>query len=65
MAHQWRGVINEYREYLDIDADTPVVSLGEGGTPLIFAEHLSDRVGANVHVKFEGMNPTGHLKTVA
>ena len=62
MAHQWRGVINEYREYLDIDADTPVVSLGEGGTPLIFAEHLSDRVGANVHVKFEGMNPTGSFK---
>lgn len=62
MAHQWRGVIDEYREFLDIDADTPAVTLGEGGTPLIFAQHLSDRVGANVYVKFEGMNPTASFK---
>ena len=62
MAHQWRGVIDEYREFLDIDDTTPAVSLGEGGTPLIHAEKLSERVGATVFVKFEGMNPTGSFK---
>ena len=60
--HQWQGVINEYRELLDIAPDVPAVSLGEGGTPLIHAEALSARVGAQVYVKYEGMNPTGSFK---
>ncbi|SEC04795.1 threonine synthase [Paramicrobacterium humi] len=62
MAHQWRGVINEYRDRLDVSDATPVISLGEGGTPLIEAKALSARTGARVFVKFEGMNPTGSFK---
>jgi threonine synthase len=41
---------------------TPVVTLGEGGTPLIEAHHLSAMTGVRVFVKFEGMNPTGSFK---
>ena len=35
MAKQWRGVISEYRDRLDITSDVPVITLGEGGTPLV------------------------------
>src|SRR5215217_3062754 len=59
---QWRGVLNEYRDRLDVTEKTPIVTLGEGGTPLIPADALSHRTGAKVWVKFEGMNPTGSFK---
>ncbi len=62
MAHQWRGVLREYADRLDISDATPIISLGEGGTPLIEAHALSHRTGAKVWVKFEGMNPTGSFK---
>jgi len=62
VAHQWRGVLREYAERLDISEATPIISLGEGGTPLIRADALSNRTGARVWVKFEGMNPTGSFK---
>ena len=62
MAHQWRGVIAEYRDRLPINENDVVVSLGEGGTPLVPACELSDRVGASVYLKVEGMNPTGSFK---
>jgi threonine synthase len=62
MAHQWRGVLREYADRLDISDATPIITLGEGGTPLIPAEALSRRTGAEVWVKFEGMNPTGSFK---
>ncbi len=62
MAHQWRGVLREYADRLDISESTPVITLGEGGTPLIPADALSRRTGARVWVKFEGMNPTGSFK---
>jgi len=58
----WRGVIEEYREYLPVDADSPVVTLLEGGTPLVPAPRLSERVGATVWLKVEGANPTGSFK---
>lgn len=61
MAHQWRGIIAEYADRLPIGSDR-IVSLGEGGTPLVAAEALSERVGADVHVKVEGANPTGSFK---
>ena len=59
---QWRGVIHEYADRLDVSRATPVVSLGEGGTPLIEAHNLSARTGVRVLIKFEGMNPTGSFK---
>jgi threonine synthase len=61
-SRQWRGVLHEYADRLDISAKTPVVTLGEGGTPLIEAPFLSDLTGLRVFVKFEGMNPTGSFK---
>ena len=62
MAHQWRGVLREYADRLNISDATPIITLGEGGTPLIPAPALSARTGASVWVKFEGMNPTGSFK---
>ncbi|HEY3811567.1 MAG TPA: threonine synthase [Acidimicrobiales bacterium] len=62
MTTGWRGVIDEYRSYLPVSAVTPVVTLYEGGTPLLPAPRLSERVGAAVWLKFEGANPTGSFK---
>lgn len=61
-THQWRGVIEEYRELLDIPADTPAVTLREGGTPLVHSEWLSGLTRAQVWIKVEGSNPTGSFK---
>jgi threonine synthase len=58
----WRGVIEEYRGYLPVSSATPVVTLHEGGTPLLAASRLSERVGAQVWLKLEGANPTGSFK---
>ena len=63
MAHQWRGVIREYMDRLPFTASDPVVTLGEGGTPLIEAPALAKLLDVgSVHLKFEGMNPTGSFK---
>jgi threonine synthase len=62
MAHQWRGVLREYADRLDVSDATPIITLGEGGTPLLPAPALSARTGADVWVKYEGMNPTGSFK---
>jgi threonine synthase len=56
------GVIERYREYLPVAESTPIVSLGEGDTPLVFCPQLSKRVGRAVFVKNEGVNPTGSFK---
>ena len=58
----WRGVIEEYRSRLPVSDATPVVTLLEGGTPLIPAPFVSDLVNRDVYLKFEGMNPTGSFK---
>ena len=58
----WRGVIEEFRDALPVSAATPVVTLLEGGTPLIPAQAVSEIVGRDVLLKFEGMNPTGSFK---
>ncbi|MSY53696.1 MAG: threonine synthase, partial [Actinobacteria bacterium] len=62
MAHIWRGVIEEYRDRLPISPNDVVVTLGEGGTPLVYACTLSEQTGAKVYLKVEGMNPTGSFK---
>ncbi|HSJ44144.1 MAG TPA: threonine synthase [Euzebyales bacterium] len=59
---QWRGVIEEYRAWLPVSDATPVVTLREGGTPLIHSGVLSERTGCDVWLKFEGSNPTGSFK---
>lgn len=62
MTGQWRGVIREYFDRLPVSESTPIVTLGEGGTPLLEAPAISERTGAEVWIKFEGMNPTGSFK---
>src|SRR5213083_331504 len=58
------GVIERYREFLPVSPATPIISLGEGNTPLIYSPRLSERVGRDckVFVKNEGVNPTGSFK---
>jgi threonine synthase len=57
-------VIYRYREFLPVSDSTPIVSLGEGGTPLIFSPRLSAIVGrgCEVYLKYEGLNPTCSFK---
>ncbi len=62
MAHQWRGVIDEYRDRLPVSEKTPVITLREGGTPLVYACVLSEMLENNVWLKVEGANPTGSFK---
>jgi threonine synthase len=61
-AHQWRGVIEEYRDRLPVSSKTPVVSLREGGTPLVYACVLSAMLDNEIWLKVEGTNPTGSFK---
>jgi len=56
------GLIERYRDRLPFAPEDPVVSLCEGSTPLILAERVSERVGAEVWLKYEGLNPTGSFK---
>ena len=58
----WQGVIAHYRSRLPVTDATPIITLGEGGTPLIHSERLSERVGMDVYLKYEGTNPTGSFK---
>ena len=58
----WRGVIEEYRARMPVTAATPVVTLLEGGTPLVAAGELSRLTGCDVWLKVEGANPTGSFK---
>ncbi|HEY6480852.1 MAG TPA: threonine synthase [Streptosporangiaceae bacterium] len=62
MAPRWGGVIEEYRDRLPVTAQTPVITLGEGGTPLLPAPALSAQSGCEVYLKIEGANPTGSFK---
>src|ERR687894_2680626 len=56
------GLIERYRDRLPFAADDPVVSLGEGDTPLVHAPHLSQLAEAEVWLKLDGTNPTGSFK---
>lgn len=59
---QWRGIIEEYRDRLPVAPDAQVVTLREGGTPLVPAQVLSEMTRCEVHLKVEGANPTGSFK---
>ncbi|MFC9969731.1 threonine synthase [Spirillospora sp. NPDC127200] len=61
-ARAWRGLIEEYRDRLPVTGKTPVVTLLEGGTPLVPANRVSQLTGCEVHLKVEGANPTGSFK---
>jgi threonine synthase len=57
-----RGVIDRYRSWLPVTESTPVITLGEGSTPLVPAQVLSEELGCEVWLKVEGANPTGSFK---
>lgn len=60
----YNGVIEKYREYLPVNDKTPIITLNEGNTPLIYAGYLSKLVSDNceVYLKYEGLNPSGSFK---
>jgi threonine synthase len=60
----WRGVIEQYRKHLPVTAQTRIISLSEGNTPLIRAYNLEKIVGGDlqIHLKYEGLNPTASFK---
>jgi threonine synthase len=62
LAPRWGGVIEEYRDRLPVTERTPVITLREGGTPLLPAPGLSAQTGCEVYLKIEGANPTGSFK---
>ncbi|MBC7319662.1 threonine synthase [bacterium] len=59
---RWLGILKEYRDFLPITEKTPQITLYEGNTPLIYANHISNELGVKVYLKYEGMNPTGSFK---
>ncbi len=61
-GRRWPGVIEAYRDRMPVEPGWTVVTLGEGGTPLLPAPHLSDRTGCEVLLKVDGANPTGSFK---
>ena len=57
------GIIERYREFLPVTKDTPIVSLGEGSTPLVRSQNIGPSIGCeNLYFKLEGCNPTGSFK---
>ncbi len=58
----WPGLIEVFRDRLPVTDATPVITLCEGGTPLVPARTLSERTGCEVYLKVEGANPTGSFK---
>jgi threonine synthase len=58
----WPGIVAAYADRIAIPDGAKVVTLGEGGTPLVEAPHLSELTGCRVMLKVEGVNPTGSFK---
>ncbi|MGA2124274.1 MAG: threonine synthase [Acidimicrobiales bacterium] len=58
----WGGLLVEYAEWLDLDGVSDIVTLQEGHTPLLHADSLSERLQADVWLKYEGLNPSGSFK---
>jgi len=63
-VHSYNGVIERYKKYLPITKKTPIITLNEGNTPLVYANYLSRLLGKGfeVYLKYEGSNPTGSFK---
>ena len=62
--NNWPGLIEAYKSYLPVDSKTPIITLKEGNTPLIFSEKLSELIGndTQIYLKYDGLNPTGSFK---
>ena len=61
-GHGHPGLIHRFLDRLPFEADDPIITLQEGSTPLVLAQAVSERVGAEVYLKIEGANPTGSFK---
>ncbi|EGL16133.1 MULTISPECIES: threonine synthase [unclassified Paenibacillus] len=59
---RYMGLLHQYKSYLPVTEKTPLLTLHEGNTPLIRAEKLSEELGLDLYVKYEGLNPTGSFK---
>ena len=62
--NNWDGLIEAYKPWLPVTNKTPIITLKEGGTPLLKVKSISDRIGkgVKVYVKYDGLNPTGSFK---
>jgi threonine synthase len=58
----WQGLLKEYSDWFDLEGVSAIVTLHEGNTPLLHADRLSERLEADVWLKYEGLNPTGSFK---
>jgi len=58
----YNGIIDKYKDFLPITKSTPVITLNEGNTPLVYSRHLSKLVSGDAYLKYEGLNPTGSFK---
>lgn len=58
----WKGLIQQYKEFLPVTDKTPLLTLNEGNTPLLRCDNLSKEWGIDLYVKYEGANPTGSFK---
>jgi threonine synthase len=63
-GHRYTGLIEKYRDRLPVSESTPIISLGEGNTPLIKLKNLPKvlKKDVDIYVKYEGLNPTGSFK---
>lgn len=59
---RYMGLLETYKRYLPVNENTPMLTLQEGNTPLIRAERLSEELGLDLYLKYEGLNPTGSFK---
>ena len=57
-----KGVLEKYREFLPITPKTPMITLGEGDTPLVRSRRIEKEIGCELYFKLEGCNPTGSFK---
>jgi threonine synthase len=58
----WKGLLEEYAKWFDLDGVSEIVTLQEGNTPLLHADRLSERLEADIWLKYEGLNPSGSFK---
>ena len=59
---RWQGLVREFETYLPVNDQTPQLTLNEGNTPLIYCANMSEMLGIELYVKYEGANPTGSFK---
>ncbi|QHS23126.1 threonine synthase [Virgibacillus sp. MSP4-1] len=58
----WKGLLQEYKDFLPVGNETPLNTLHEGNTPLVKLHRLSEKLNAEIYTKIEGLNPTGSFK---